>query len=132
MLHELALPILQILAATMLAILFLQSGLDKVTNWSGNLSWLKDYFSKTFMSGMVTPMLGILTLFELASGVVSAAGVVVILMFDSTTVALGGALLSSLTVVFLFFGQRLAKDYEGAANLVGYFLLGGGAVFLMV
>jgi hypothetical protein len=31
----------------------------------------------------------------------------------------------------LFFGQRLAKDYAGAATLVGYFVLSVGAVLLM-
>jgi hypothetical protein len=31
----------------------------------------------------------------------------------------------------LFFGQRLAKDYAGAAALVPYFILSVGAIVLM-
>jgi hypothetical protein len=31
----------------------------------------------------------------------------------------------------LFFGQRIAKDYAGAATLVPYFTLSVGAVMLM-
>jgi hypothetical protein len=31
----------------------------------------------------------------------------------------------------LFFGQRMAKDYAGAASLVPYFILSVGAVVLM-
>jgi hypothetical protein len=31
----------------------------------------------------------------------------------------------------LFFGQRIAKDYVGAAALVPYFILSAGTVLLM-
>jgi len=34
-------------------------------------------------------------------------------------------------LLMLFFGQRLAKDYEGAAVLVPYFILASGALWLM-
>jgi hypothetical protein len=34
-----------------------------------------------------------------------------------------GSLLSAITLLMLFFGQRVAKDYAGAATLVPYFIL---------
>jgi hypothetical protein len=34
-------------SATLVAILFIQSGLDKVFDWAGNLGWLKGHFEKT-------------------------------------------------------------------------------------
>jgi hypothetical protein len=37
--------------------------------------------------------------------------------------AIIGLELSALSVLSLFTGQRIAKDYGGAASLVGYFLL---------
>ena len=40
-----------------------------------------------------------------------------------TRVALWGAALSGLSFLALFFGQRMAKDYAGAAGLVPYFLV---------
>jgi len=39
--------------ALFLAILFIQSGLDKVFDWNGNLGWLTGHFEKTFVAGMV-------------------------------------------------------------------------------
>jgi hypothetical protein len=45
--------------------------------------------------------------------------------------ALWGAQLSALNLVMLFFGQRIAKDYAGAAALVPYFLLSIGSILLL-
>ena len=113
----------QTLCVLFLAITFLQSGLDKVIDWKGNLGWLTGHFSKTPLRGVVAPMLATLTLLELAAGAVSAAGVAVLVLSGSTRVALWGAALSGLAFVALFFGQRMAKDYAGASGLVPYFLV---------
>jgi hypothetical protein len=41
-----------------------------------------------------------------------------------------GALFSSLSILMLFFGQRIAKDYAGAGNLVNYFIASVIAILL--
>jgi hypothetical protein len=41
------------LAALFLGVLFLQSGLDKVTDRKGNLKWLTGHFAKSPLSGVV-------------------------------------------------------------------------------
>jgi len=106
-----------------LAILFIQSGLDKVFDWKGNLGWLTGHFEKTFIGGMVPIMLGTLTAMELMTGVLSAAGLIYFLAAGSTVLIFWGAALGAASFCGLFFGQRLAKDYPGAAVLVPYFLL---------
>ena len=106
-----------------LAILFIQSGLDKVFDWKGNLGWLTGHFEKTFIGGMVPVMLGTLTAMELATGVLSAAGLIYFLIAGSTVLIFWAAALGAASFCALFFGQRLAKDYPGAAVLVPYFLL---------
>ncbi|MBM4106727.1 MAG: DoxX family protein [Phycisphaerae bacterium] len=121
----------QLLTAAILAILFLQSGLDKVLDFKGNLAWLQGHFAKSPLRGQVTPMLAVITLTECAAGVLAAVGTVQIALSGSTAVALGGAQLSALNLVMLFFGQRLAKDYAGAAGLVPYFILAVGAIILL-
>ncbi|MBJ6765461.1 DoxX family protein [Myxococcaceae bacterium JPH2] len=113
----------QVLCAAFLAILFLQSGVDKVVDWKGNLGWLTGHFSKSPLRGVVAPMLAVLTLMELASGAVSAAGVVALVVSGAARLAWMGAALSAGSLVCLFFGQRMAKEYGGAAALVPYFLL---------
>jgi len=46
-------------------------------------------------------------------------------------VAYFGAVIAGVNIVALFFGQRVSKDYAGAAALVPYFLLTLAAVYLL-
>lgn len=110
-------------AALMVAILFLQSGLDKVFDWKGNLEWLTGHFSKTFLAGMVPMMLGTITLMELATGLLAATGLVYFFVTGSTFLIFIASLIGAASITALFFGQRVAKDYAGAAVLVPYLLL---------
>lgn len=120
----------QILTAAMLAICFLQSGVDKVLDFKGNLAWLNGHFAKTPMRGQVAPMLAVIMLLECAAGIVCAVGLGQIALSGETKTALYGAELAALNIVMLFFGQRMAKDYAGAATLVSYFILCAGAILL--
>ncbi|AEI62098.1 hypothetical protein [Corallococcus macrosporus] len=122
--------LLQALCAVFLAILFLQSGLDKVIDWKGNLGWLTGHFAKSPLRGVVPLMLATITLLELAAGALSAAGLVALVATGSAALAFWGALLSAVSLVALFFGQRMAKDYAGAGGLVPYFLLTLVAVYV--
>ena len=115
--------LMQIFAVSFLAILFLQSGLDKVFDWKGNLEWMKIHFSNSILAGVVPVLLGIITLIEVAAGVFSAIGVVNILVGNGGFMAFIGAALSAKALLMLFFGQRIAKDYAGAGGLVPYFIL---------
>ena len=117
--------------ALFLAILFIQSGLDKVFDWKGNLGWLTGHFEKTFIGGMIPVMLGTLTAMELATGILSAAGLIYFLAVGSTVVIFWAAALAAASFCALFFGQRLAKDYPGAAVLVPYFLLSLVIIYLV-
>ena len=110
-------------SALLVAILFVQSGLDKVFDWRGNLEWLTGHFSKTFLGGMVPMMLGTITLMELATGILSGIGIIYFLITSSTILIFYAAVIGAASIVALFFGQRVAKDYPGAAVLVPYFIL---------
>jgi len=125
------LHLMQVLAAAFLAILFLQSGIDKIADRRGNLEWLKGHFAKSPLAGAVPALLTAITILELAAGVLSALGCVLLLLLRDSTVAFCGAVMSAIAVVALFFGQRIAKDYAGAAVLVPYFLLALLAVYLL-
>jgi hypothetical protein len=105
------------------AILFIQSGLDKVFDWKGNLSFLTEHFSKTFVAGTVPIMLATITLLELATGIVAAGGFVKAVLTGDTIFIFVSSVLGAATLSALFFGQRIAKDYPGAAVLVPYFIL---------
>ena len=49
--------------------------------------------------------------------------VIVSLLFGSEIWAYWGMMLSGVSLLALFFGQRVAKDYAGAGALTGYFIL---------
>jgi diacylglycerol kinase len=126
-----AIYLMQILVAALLAILFLQSGIDKIVDRRGNLEWLKGHFAKSPLAGIVPTLLTALTILEVAAGVLSALGCVLVLVVRDSTVAFCGAVISATAIIALFFGQRVAKDYAGAAVLVPYFLLVLVAIYLL-
>ena len=110
-------------SAVLVSILFLQSGLDKVLDWSGNLAFIKDHFAKTFLAPTVPMMLATITVLEIATGALAAIGIIYFLMTGSLLLIFYGSIVGAAALTALFFGQRVAKDYPGAAVLIPYFLL---------
>jgi hypothetical protein len=123
--------LLQIFVSAFLAILFLQSGIDKVVDRRGNLEWLKGHFAKSPLAGIVPAMVTAITILEIAAGALSAIGCVVIMFARDSTLAFYGAVISAVAILALFFGQRMTKDYAGAAVLVPYFLVALSAIYLL-
>src|SRR3989449_2369366 len=97
--------LLQILVSAFLAILFLQSGVDKVVDRRGNLEWLKGHFAKSPLAGVVPALLTVITILELAAGVLSGFGCLAVLVLRDSTVAFYGAIISAIAILALFFGQ---------------------------
>ena len=120
--------ITEIVLLLFLIIVFLQSGIDKVKDWTGNLSWLKGHFAQTPFKNSVPLLLGVLTIMELASAVLCGIGLVQMLMSGDKSFALYGVSLSCMTLFILLLGQRVAKDYDGARTIVIYLM---PAIFLL-
>lgn len=125
------LDVMRLAVAAFLAILFLQSGIDKVVDRKGNVAWLTGHFAKSPLASLVVPMVVIITVVEIAAGTLSALGVPMLLLTGNRTFAALGALLSVTAILMLFFGQRMAKDYAGAAGLVPYFIVATGGLGLL-
>lgn len=123
--------LLQLLVSAFLAVLFLQSGLDKVFDRAGNRAYLDQHFAKSPLAPTVGPMFLTVTILEVTAGVLSGLGFLQILFFRSSVLAFFGALIAAANLVALFFGQRLSKDYAGAAALVPYFLLALSALLIL-
>jgi len=104
------------------AILFLQSGLDKVLNYKGQLKWIGEQFKDTILGSFTTPVFFVLTLLELASGLSSAA-CLYLLGTSDTGLSLPALMLCSITLLCLLFGQRISKDYQGSAGMAAYFVV---------
>jgi len=123
--------ILQLLISAFIAVLFLQSGLDKVIDRKGNRAYLEEHFARSPLAGTVGPMFLVVTILEVAAGVLSGIGFLLLLVTRDSTVAYLGAVVAGVNLVALFFGQRVSKDYGGAAALVPYFLLALVGVYLL-
>lgn len=111
------------LSSLFVAILFIQSGLDKVINWKGEKAFYTSHFEKSILKGSVPLLMPVITISELAAGFLSGIGLLVYVFGGSTDLAILGMLLANLSILQLFFGQRVAKDFAGAATLVPYFLV---------
>ena len=123
--------LLQILVSIFLAILFLQSGIDKVADRRGNLEFLRGHFAKSPLAGMVPFLVTVVSILEIVGGGLSAIGCILIILNRDPTLAFCGAVVSAISITALFFGQRMAKDFAGAAVLVPYFLLTLVAIYLL-
>lgn len=114
--------ITEIILLLFLAITFLQSGLDKILDWKGNIGWLKEHFSKTFMGKMVEVNVAIILVIETVAGLLAILGIYQLIVNDNATLGFYAAILSAITLLLLLFGQRVAKDYDGARTIVIYLI----------
>jgi uncharacterized membrane protein YphA (DoxX/SURF4 family) len=121
----------EILLLFFLVITFLQSGIDKISDWKGNLSWLKGHFKDTPMKDIVPLMLGIVLVAEVVAGILCVIGVYQLTTAGESTMALYGGILSCISLLMLLFGQRMAKDYAGAMTIAVYFIPAIFLVFLL-
>ncbi len=120
-----------ILILLFLAVTFLQSGYDKVTDWQGNVGWLKGHFEKTFIKNHVPHSLMLILVLEIIAGILCVAGIFQLLLNDTRTYGFYGAVFSCITLIFLLFGQRIAKDYDGARTIAIYFVPAVLGVYLL-
>ena len=121
----------EILILLFLIVTFLQSGIDKVSDWNGNLSFIKDHFKETAFKNTVPLLLSIILVMEIMAGALMLVGVFQLATVGTKNLALLGCELSGLTLIFLLIGQRLAKDYAGAMTLAVYFIIAAFGVFLL-
>ena len=113
----------QILIAAFLFIAFFQSGLDKIVDRDGNLEFLKTHFSGSPLIKIIPTLLLLLTFLEIIGSLILGYGVYYAFVNRSTLWIFYGFVVIAITIIILFAGQRIAKDYLGAADLVPYFIL---------
>ena len=118
-----SIKIVQILSSLFFSIVFFQSGIDKIIDRKGNLEFFKDHFKDTLLNKIFSPALSILAFLEITTAGVCLFGFTYSLIFADTTFIFYGLLLAGLVLLMLLFGQRVAKDYIGAADITVYFIV---------
>lgn len=111
-----------ILMLAFLTLTFLQSGYEKIFYWKDNVAWLKEHFAQTKLKNQVPLALFHLLVVELIAGILSAVGIIQLLTNSGREYGFYGAIFSCISLLIMLFGQRLAKDYDGARTIVIYFI----------
>jgi hypothetical protein len=83
------------------------------------------------LGALVLILLAAITILEVAAGALSGIGCIILIVSRESTIAFYGAVISAIALIALFFGQRMAKEYAGAAVLVPYFLLTLVTIYLL-
>ena len=104
-------------------IVFIQSGVDKVFDFKGNLSFLNDLLGAFFSRPLITIALISVPILELLSGLLCLIGIVDVLFNGSNFIGLLGLIVGSFALLVLLFGQRVSKNYDGAKTIAIYFIL---------
>ena len=118
-----AIEIVQILSSIFFAIVFFQSGTDKVIDRKGNINFFENHFKNTLFHKIYAQALTALMLLELIAASLCAYGCIYSIVYKNTDFIFYGLLVTSFILLSLLLGQRIAKDYVGAADITIYFIL---------
>ncbi|WP_066223081.1 DoxX family protein [Formosa haliotis] len=120
----------ELLVLIFLIITFLMSFIDKVSDWNGNISFLKAHFQNTFVPPLIPVTLIFIVILEALVAVFCSLGLYDIIFENTSNYALIGAIISCIILLIFLIGQRIAKDFDGARNITIYFIVSVFAVFL--
>ena len=121
----------EVLILLFLIVTFLQSGIDKLLDWKGNVSFISDHFKNSPFKNSVPLLLGIILILEIIAGGLMVFGIYQLYTSGVKEIALLGTELCAIVLIFLLIGQRLAKDYAGAMSLAVYFIVTLWGVYLL-
>jgi putative oxidoreductase len=121
----------EVLVLLFLTVTFLQSGIDKLLDWKGNLSFITTHFKNSPLKNSVPLLLFVILILEITSGLLMLFGVYQLYTSGIKEIALLGTELCAVVLIFLLIGQRLAKDYAGAMSLTVYFMITLFGIYLL-
>lgn len=121
----------EVLVLLFLVVTFLQSGIDKILDWKGNVSFITEHFKNSPLKSNVPFLLGIILFLEIVASALMLFGIYQLYTSGAKEFALLGTELCAIILIFLLIGQRLAKDYVGAMSLAVYFIVTTWGIYLL-
>ena len=121
----------EVLVLFFLTVTFIQSGIDKLLDWKGNLSFITEHFQNSPLKNSVPLLLAVILILEIVAGLLMSFGIYQLYTSGAKEIALLGTELCAVVLIFLLIGQRLAKDYAGAMSLAVYFIITLLGVYLL-
>ena len=120
----------ELLILIFLVITFLMSVIDKLSDWKGNILFLKSHFAHTFVPPLIPFTLIVILILEVLTTLFCSLGIFEIIGEKNTNFSLLGSVFSCVVLLVFLLGQRIAKDFDGARNITVYFIVSVFAVFL--
>ncbi|ARV15744.1 DoxX family membrane protein [Polaribacter sp. SA4-12] len=121
----------EVIILLFLIITYVISGYEKISDWKGNVNFIKDHFQNSPFKNKVPFLLAILLIVEIIASILMIIGVYQLYTSETKEIALLGIELSAVSIIFMLIGQRLAKDYPGAMSLGVYFIITLSGVYLL-
>ena len=121
----------KILVLLFLLITFTLSFIEKISDWKGNVNFIKEHLKNTIFKNHIPLLLLIIVILEITAIIFMAFGIFEIIAYNNFVFGFYGLLLCAVILIFLLVGQRLAKDYVGATSLTVYFILTIFGIFLL-
>ena len=115
--------IAQIFVSMFFSIVFFQSSFDKINDREGNLIFFNQHFKRTIFQNYTSISLTFLVLLEIFSAFLCVLGIFYKIFYFDSIFIYYGLLMSAIVLLSLLLGQRIAKDYVGAADITIYFTL---------
>lgn len=117
------LDFIKIIISIFVGVLFCQSGFDKIIDFKGNKAYIESVFSKSAFNKFSNSLFYTIIILEVLTGLLCFVGAWLKHTQNIEIYSILGLELATVSILSLFVGQRIAKDYAGAASLVPYFLL---------
>jgi uncharacterized membrane protein YphA (DoxX/SURF4 family) len=121
----------EVIILLFLIITYVISGYEKISDWKGNVNFIKNHFQNSPFKNKVPFLLAILLIVEIIASILMIIGVYQLYTSETKEIALLGIELSAVSIIFMLIGQRLAKDYPGAMSLGVYFIITLCGVYLL-
>lgn len=107
------------------SVTFIESAGSKIFDIQGNLDYFRGQFKNSVLAPIIDPCFYFILLLEITSGVLSLVSLVLLYFFldhffKFSVINMG---VICFTILSLFSGQRIAKDYAGASGIVGYLIV---------
>ena len=111
------------LTFTFLLISYGYSLYEKLVDFNGYNAFLKQHFKMSFFSSNSKVLLILLIIINTLTSLALIVSTLNTLIQPNTPLLKGTLILTAINTLLLLIGQRIAKDFQGAANLGIYFIL---------
>lgn len=120
-----------ILISAFLCISYFFSAFEKIKNWNETIMYYNEMFKGKLSSKVILYSIYVIILVEVSSTLLFIYGNFSLIYSESKIVLQYALVTSAILLLILLCGLRIAKDYQGAAQIGIYFLVNTFGLYLI-